>query len=220
MRKADLGSHIGIATGAFVAERDDWSAAVGRAAAEGWQILELTAIAESRFRSLSSHLAEHPDQLSAFPRVSVHAPSQFDSSPAEVAASIPEAIRELPLICHPDVYRGVGCLADLGVSVVFENMDVQKVFGRTVSDLMETFDRFPDAGFCLDVAHVWTNDRTLKLGSDLLDTFEGRLRQVHVSGIEPDGTHRPTRRSDFELYEPLLDRCIGVPWILETELMR
>ena len=150
----------------------------------------------------------------------MHAPSQFDSSPAEVAASIPEAIRELPLICHPDVYRGVGCLADLGVSVVFENMDVQKVFGRTVSDLMETFDRFPDAGFCLDVAHVWTNDRTLKLGSDLLDAFEGRLRQVHVSGIEPDGTHRPTRRSDFELYEPLLDRCIGVPWILETELMR
>lgn len=216
--RGDRAAHIGVGTGAFTAERDDWSAAIGRAAAEGWRILELAAVTESRFRALGPHLSENPGQLSAFARVSVHAPSSFDSSPAEVVAAIPDAIRRFTLVCHPDVFRDVSGLAELGDRIVFENMDVQKPFGRTVSDLRETFARFPEAGFCLDVAHVWTNDPTLTLGRDLLDAFGERLRQVHLSGIEPDGAHRPTRQSDFDLYEPLLALCTGVPWILETEI--
>jgi hypothetical protein len=175
-------------------------------------------VTESRFRSLESHLSKNPSQLSGFARVSVHAPSRFDSSPGEAVATIPDAIRQFTLVCHPDVYRGVSSLADLGDRVVFENMDIQKPFGRTVSELRETFARFPDAGFCLDVAHVWTNDPTLTLGRAFLDAFGERLRQVHLSGIERDGTHRPTRQSDFDLYEPLLALCTGVPWILETEM--
>jgi sugar phosphate isomerase/epimerase len=73
-----------------------------------------------------------------------------------------------------------------------------------------------DAGFCLDVAHAWTNDPSLRLGHDLLDALGDRLRQLHVSGIERDGTHRPTTQADLELYRPVLDRCEGVPWILES----
>jgi sugar phosphate isomerase/epimerase len=99
---------------------------------------------------------------------------------------------------------------------VFENMDIAKEFGRSVADLEVVFATHPDAGFCLDVAHVWTNDRSLRLGHDLLDAFAGRLRQLHVSGIEPDGTHRTTTQDDLELYRPLLERCSGVPWILEA----
>jgi hypothetical protein len=41
---------------------------------------------------------------------------------------------------------------------------------------------------------------------------------VHVSGIEPDGTHRETTADDLKLYRPLLDRCREVPWLLEAEL--
>ena len=98
-------------------------------------------------------------------------------------------------------------------------MDIGKSFGRSVDDLRAVFAAHPDAGFCLDVAHVWTNDPTLALGHDLLDAFDGRLRQLHVSGIEPDGTHRPTTEADLALYGPLLDRCAGVPWILEAVLV-
>jgi hypothetical protein len=39
-----------------------------------------------------------------------------------------------------------------------------------------------------------------------------------VSGIEPDGTHRPTTQRDLDLYEPLLERCRNVPWVLEAVL--
>lgn len=92
-------------------------------------------------------------------------------------------------------------------------------FGRTVEDLRGAFAECPDAGFCLDVAHVWTNDPSLELAHEFLDSFGGRLRQVHVSGIEPDGTHRPTTREDLDLYRPVLDRCLHVPWLFETELV-
>jgi sugar phosphate isomerase/epimerase len=102
--------------------------------------------------------------------------------------------------------------------VVFENMDVAKRFGRSADDLRSVFDRHPDAGFCLDVAHAWTNDPTLQLGHDLVDAFGDRLRQLHVSGIEPDGRHRPTTRADLDRYRSVLDRCGEVPWILETVL--
>ncbi len=80
------------------------------------------------------------------------------------------------------------------------------------------FAALPEAGLCLDVAHVWTNDPTLALGHELLDAFGDRLRQLHVSGIEPDGTHRTTTAADLALYEPLLERCDHVPWLLEAEL--
>jgi hypothetical protein len=41
-------TNFGIATGAFISESDDWAAAVGRAAAERWRFVELTAIVEDR----------------------------------------------------------------------------------------------------------------------------------------------------------------------------
>jgi hypothetical protein len=75
-----------------------------------------------------------------------------------------------------------------------------KSFGQNAADLESVFDVYPEAGFCLDVAHVWTNDPTLRLAHDLLDSFGQRLRQLHV-WIEPDGTHRPTTRA-----EPLTNR--------------
>jgi hypothetical protein len=210
--------NLGIATGAFLAERDHWPAALQRARDEGWRVIELTAIDEDRFHALSSYLAESPESLSAFERVSVHAPSRFRSSPSVVAAQIPVSLRRLDLVFHPDLYLGAP-LADLGERAVFENMDVNKRFGRTVQDMAEVFGRFPAAGFCLDVAHVWTNDRTLRLGFELVEAFGDRLRQVHLSGIESDGTHRPTTRDDLALYEPLLERCGAVPWLLESELV-
>jgi sugar phosphate isomerase/epimerase len=84
--------------------------------------------------------------------------------------------------------------------------------------MSDVFRRFPSAGFCLDVAHVWTNDRSLRLGFELLDAFGSRLRQLHVSGIEPNGAHRPTTNEDLDLYQPLLERCTHVPWVLESEV--
>lgn len=206
----------GIATGAFVGERDDWRAAIGRARVEGWRWLELTAMG-NRLPPLLAFLEADSGALHGFERISVHAPAKTDASPAEVVG----LVEPLPfdVVLHPDVFRREPACVRLGTRAVFENMDSTKGFGREVADLGETFAAFPEAGLCLDVAHVWTNDPTLGLGHDLLDAFGDRVRQLHVSGIEPDGTHRPTTAADIALYASLLDRCRGVPWLLETELV-
>jgi sugar phosphate isomerase/epimerase len=203
----------GISTGAYEPERDDWGDAIARARREGFACVELCAILPPLVETLAAHLAARaPD---GFARVSLHAPVGIASTDAAIA----EVVR-LPLdgdvILHPDLYGRDDAAAALGPRAVFENMDVAKSFGRTVDDLAEVFARFPNAGFCLDVAHVWTNDRSVALGHDLLDAFGDRLRQLHVSGIEPDGTHRETTAADLELYRPLLERAAHVPHVYEA----
>lgn len=213
---ASLTARFGIATGAYVDERDDWPAAIGRAKREGWRTIELGAMIVERLAALVELLARDLRLLDGFERVSVHAPARAGGNLASAALML----KQLPydIVFHPDVYREQEWIRELASRAVFENMDATKQFGRDVGDLSETFAAFPDAGFCLDVAHVWTNDPTLALGHELLDAHGGRLRQLHVSGIEPDGTHRTTTQADLELYEPLLARCSAVPWLLEAEL--
>jgi hypothetical protein len=208
---------FGIATGAYVDERDDWRRAVARACDEGYSSLELTAVLEPLLAGLPTFLEGVATPLDGFARVSLHAPIRASHAPSVIAT-----IRALPLegdvVFHPDAWVGEAALATLASRVVFENMDVGKRFGRSVDDLRHVFAAHPYAGLCLDVAHVWTVDPSMQLGHDLLDAFGERLRQLHVSGIEPDGTHRPTTTDDLALYRPLLARCGHVPWILEAEL--
>ena len=206
---------FGIGTGAYVDERDDWVRAVGRARAEGYRALELTAIVEPLLASLPAFVHDGADRFTGFERVSLHAPIRTANGPSTLAT-----IAALPLdgdvIFHPDAWADEAAVAHLGARVVFENMDVGKRFGRSVDDLRHVFAAHPAAGLCLDVAHVWTVDPSMRLGHDLLDAFGDRLRQLHVSGIERDGTHRPMTSDDLALYRPLLDRCGHVPWILES----
>jgi hypothetical protein len=208
-------ANYGMGTGSYVEERDDWWRAVGRARLEGWPFVELTAVVETLLAALPEFLDLSPDLLDGFERVSLHAPISAES-PERMIEMIVRLPLESDVIFHPDVWAHERALDLLGARVVFENMDAGKRFGRSVDDLRGVFAAHPVAGFCLDVAHVWTCDRTLRLGQELLDEFGDRLRELHVSGIEPDGTHRTTTQADLDLYRPLLERCTGVPWILEA----
>ncbi|HST24919.1 MAG TPA: hypothetical protein VLJ76_02925 [Gaiellaceae bacterium] len=211
-----MSTRFGIATGAFIEERDDWLAAIAKATREDWPCVELTAIHERRLDDLVAFLNGGPDALRPFERVSIHAPVLFETTLPEVIEKL-DLLPPSDLVVHPDVYADAD-LARLGSRVVVENMDVQKRFGRSLADLVSAFDAWPQAGFCLDVAHVLTNDPSLRLADELLAAFDDRLRQLHVSGIEPDGTHRTTTAADLDLYRPVLERCRHVPWILEGVL--
>jgi hypothetical protein len=208
-------TNYGMGTGSYVDERDDWWRAVERARLEGWLFVELTAVVEPLLATLTEFLDLSPDLLEGFERVSLHSPI-WAESPERMVETIVRLPLESDVIFHPDVWAQERALDLLGARVVFENMDAGKQFGRSVEDLRDVFAAHPVAGFCLDVAHVWTCDRTLLLGHELLDEFGDRLRELHVSGIEPDGTHRTTTQADLDLYRPLLERCGSVPWILEA----
>ena len=210
---------FGIATGAFIAERDDWDASVAKAAAGGFRDLELTAIRMNRLEALFSYLETAHSALDEFDRVSIHAPAgDARGSTEAVCSALARLDGAFDIVLHPDVYVAEPSVQHLGGRAVFENMDCEKDFGRTASDLEQVFETFPEAGFSLDVAHVWTNDPTMGLADELLTKHGGRLRQAHLSGIEEDGTHRPTTEDDLRLCEPLLAQCPNVPWLLETEL--
>jgi hypothetical protein len=208
----------GISTGAYEAERDAWRPAVARARREAWPSIELCAIRPPLLEALGAYLVDGGlEELATFTRVSIHAPVGV-ASPDDAIADILRLPLDGVVILHPDIYGAADAAAELGERAVFENMDIAKDFGRTADDLLDVFDRFPAAGFCLDVAHVWTNDASLALGHALLDRFSGRLRQLHVSGIERDGTHRETTPADLVLYAPLLERCPEAPQVLESTL--
>jgi sugar phosphate isomerase/epimerase len=218
-----LPSHtLGLSTGAIEAGWGSWELAVQLAAATGADAIELCALGTSTIESLSAYLADGLDDLRGFSYVSVHAPAR------EAVGRWPEVaplLLDLPalvatVVVHPDLVgeAELELLSRLGPRLCFENMDCTKSDGRSPGELERVYDACPDAVFCLDVAHVWTNDRSLGLADELLDALGSRLRQIHLSGIDTDGAHRPTTKADLELYAPVLERCPRAPVILESEL--
>jgi hypothetical protein len=95
-------------------------------------------------------------------------------------------------------------------------MDTRKDDARTVVELERYFTLLPAARFCFDVAHAQLHDPTMGLAHELLDAFGDRLVEVHLSSIEPSGAHVPLRAEDAETFQPVLERCVGVPWVLEA----
>ncbi|HKX47349.1 MAG TPA: hypothetical protein VJM06_01685 [Gaiellaceae bacterium] len=218
------GLRAGLSTGAIEAAWGDWAAGVELAADFGTDVIELCALGESTLESLVSYLGADGDRLQVFEYVSVHAPAQRAKGRwedvAPQLAGLPPLVASV--IVHPDLVEGsdIEVLRPLGRRLCFENMDCTKETGRFADELDDVFAAFPEAGFCLDLAHVWTNDRSLRHADVLLERFGERLRQVHVSGIDPDATHRPMTPSDLALYGRLLARCAAVPIVLESEPVR
>ena len=119
------------------------------------------------------------------------------------------------VVAHPDTLSDVGRYRALGTRLVLENMDDRKITGRVADEMEKFFEELPDAGFCLDVAHVRSVDPTMDAAHELLDRFRSRLRHVHLSSLD-DGRHVPLTEDDERLFAEVLDRCRDVPWILEA----
>lgn len=99
---------------------------------------------------------------------------------------------------------------------MLENMDACKEDGLSAGELGGWFAELPEAGFCFDIAHAWSIDETMAAGVELLDAFRSRLRHVHVSSLSRQLHHEPLTEEHEELFMPLLQRCLDVPWILEA----
>jgi hypothetical protein len=122
------------------------------------------------------------------------------------------------VVVHPETMKDPEVFTDVDGKLILENMDARKASARTVGELESYFVRLPKASLCLDIAHAHQNDPTMGLAHELLDAYGDRLREVHVSSILPSGHHTPLSEADLELFEPVLERCVGVPWILEAPL--
>jgi hypothetical protein len=218
---ADAG--YGLSTGWDPATRTDYPAAAAAARSFSSANVELSALSCRDLPALAAYLGSKQGRLdvASFGHVSLHGPakhlpSSWENLVGQLSALPVEGIDGIVL--HPDTVTNFTELEPVADRLVFENMDCRKTDCRTAQEMARVFDALPDARFCLDVAHVWTIDRSLAEGDRLLDAFEDRLAQVHLSGIDPGGQHRITAAGDLLRYRPLLERCRHVPWVLESPL--
>jgi len=178
--------------------------------------VELSALRDGELAGLVDAI---PDlDLSRFAYVSFHAPSRLQTLDEETVFELLLRLPESwPIVVHPEILRTPALWRELGRRLCLENMDNRKTSGRTLDELRQLFDAFPEATFCLDVGHARQIDPTMVSAILMLREFGERLRQLHVSDVGPRGDHLPlgaTARSAFSrIAAYIADDC---PLIIES----
>lgn len=164
--------------------------------------IELSALREDELAPLSTDIKNL--NLSQFSYISFHAPSKLARSDEEVVF---ELLRRLPnhwpIIVHPELLKTRELWRSLGARLCLENMDNRKTGGRTVGEMRDLVNAFPEAGFCLDLGHVI--DPTMATAIRMLKEFGDRLRQIHVSEVGPRSEHRSVSALAMYAYELVAD---------------
>jgi hypothetical protein len=118
---------------------------------------------------------------------------------------------------HPDTVQSVGLWRRFGSLLLVENMDKRKPVGRTAAELARWFDDVPDASLCFDVAHARQVDPSMVESVSILRQFQGRLREIHASGVTTLSTHAPISEAAHSAYSSLASLIPeSVPIILES----
>jgi hypothetical protein len=207
---------VGCSTGYMTEHREDWEHLVVEAAGVSGIVAELSALSEGELPSLIAFLDLNP--ILPFRYLSVHGPSKErrlgERELVERLASLPPWVDAI--VMHPDTIEDAAIYQRLGRRLVLENMDARKTDGRTADQLAAYFNALPEAGLCFDVAHAKSVDASMREGAAILETFGSRLRHVHVSSLDAEDHHVSLILEDEALYQPLLQRCRDVPWILEA----
>jgi hypothetical protein len=207
---------VGCSTGFLVEQRGDWPSLVGEATALSLRAIELAALSETELPGLLAYLDEDPVLPCEY--VSVHAPCKGREMPegelVALLAALPPWVETV--VAHPDTFEVPGRWAPLGRRLAIENMDRRKASGQTADDLAAVFNVLPEASLCFDIAHAWAVDRSMREGTEILDRFGSRLRQLHISSLDEQQHHVSLTSEHEQLFGPLLDCCRDVPWILEA----
>lgn len=208
---------IGFSTGALA--KGDFRAGIGMHQRLGLDVIELSALRDEELAPLVEALDQL--QLAGFRYISLHAPSRLDrmdeSDLLQTLMHVPPA---WPIIVHPDVIEEFSSWRFLGSRLCIENMDQRKPRGRTVEEMEFVFERLPEASFCFDIGHARQVDPTMGVAIGMLKRFQSRLRQVHMSEVDPNGRHIPIgflAESGFRRVAKLIpDDC---PVILESMVL-
>jgi hypothetical protein len=180
---------IGFSTGALT--RDDFRAALGILARKQVQAVELSALRENELIPLVEEL--DCLDLRQFHYISFHAPSvmdpEFESTAVRALDRV--ALRQWPIILHPDAMHTPAKWAHFGDLLCIENMDKRKSIGQTVSHLAEIFRLLPHASLCFDIGHARQVDPTMSEATAILQFCKRRLRQIHISEVNSQSKHDP-----------------------------
>jgi hypothetical protein len=180
---------IGFSTGALA--RNDFRRALQMLAERRVRAVELSALRQDELIPLVEQLDDL--DLRVFEYKAFHAPSLMDREFESLAISALEkvALREWPIIVHPDAMHIPAKWARFGDLLCIENMDKRKPIGQTVTDLADIFGALPRASLCFDIGHARQVDPTMSEAAAILQRYGTRLRQLHVSEVNSQSKHDP-----------------------------
>jgi hypothetical protein len=132
--------------------------------------------------------------LNQFKRVSLHAPTgPYFASTGEPNGllrqiiSVAERAEVQLIVFHPDQIDNLAGLDRLlGDRLGLENMDKNKTFGRTLTDMKQVFQAAPHAKWVCDVNHFYTNKYNLDELKNWFIKLGGKLGQYHISAYGGD----------------------------------
>jgi hypothetical protein len=206
---------IGFSTGALA--RGDFRKALRLLEGTSAEAVELSALRTPELHPLV--YAVDSLSLTNFAHVSVHAPSAFSAADEVRIVDLLRILagREWPIVVHPDTIHDFDLWSGFGRCLLVENMDKRKLVGRSAEELEWVFERLPDAGLCLDLAHARQFDPTLLEAHRILDSCGGRLGQVHLSEVSSTSKHTPISYGAVRDFSEVAHRLPShIPVILES----
>jgi len=205
---------IGFSTGALA--YGDFRRGIELQAGHGLNAIELSALRDTELVPLVDAIGDL--DLSAFEYVSFHAPSRIATlTEQQVAGILRERVPESwPIVVHPDMIKDFAAWSELGSRLCIENMDQRKPIGRTADELRGYFEKLPEAGLCLDVAHARQVDPTMSVAFQLIDRYRERLAQIHVSDVNDDSRHVTINAASISAYRRIARYLPECPWIIES----
>jgi hypothetical protein len=153
--------------------------------------VELSALRQDELVPLIEQLDDL--DLEGFEYKAFHAPSLMERDFEATAVGVLEqvALREWPIIVHPNAMHRPSEWAHFGDLLCVENMDKRKPIGQTVADLADIFRSLPSASLCFDIGHARQVDPTMSEAAAILQCYRTRLRQLHVSEVNSQSKHDP-----------------------------
>ncbi len=208
---------FGFSTGAVALGDFEHGLSLARAAASNSPaVAELSALREPELEPLLSALPTL--DLASFSYVSIHAPSRFGpESEGTIAEALLKRAAPYNVVVHPDSFHDISCWRPLGRRLCVENTDKRKPVGRNCHELDILFEQLPEAGFCLDLGHSRQVDPTMGAAFEMLDRYEGRLLQVHLSEVTTNCRHERLSLAAIIAFQPIA-RMIPdhVPVVIES----
>lgn len=206
----------GFSTGALAL--GDFESGLDMLAGTSATAVELSALRDHELPGLVDRITNL--ELSGFEYVSIHAPSAFTQLSESACATLLSRCtdRGWPIVLHPDAIRNHRLWEPFGDLLCIENMDKRKPDGRTAEELSRWFDRFPDAGFCLDLGHARQVDPSLTVMRKLIRHFGDRLRQMHLSELDVRSQHRPLSMGTVLSIREVANSLDSVAVILESRV--
>ncbi len=173
-------------------------------------------------------------EFEKFEHVSIHAPFIMPSaneskspyqrmtySDDDISKKIFEKLENLSkvlnveaIVFHPETIKDKSILSAFNLKVAMENMDQNKLEGIDPEYFSEMNKKF-NFQYVLDLHHVYTHDKTMKITDEYIEVMGDRLQYLHVSGQTNNEGHLPINVSENKSLIMSFAKKVNKPIILE-----